>query len=74
MGLRIACRCVITLVLNVGYASVEAARAKRRLPFAQVLGGKGGGKPGQAQGQGPEVDCIDDAVRAALEFAALKLD
>jgi alanyl-tRNA synthetase len=47
---------------------------KCRPAFAQVIGGKGGGKPGQAQGQGPDVDSIDDAVRAALEFAALKLD
>lgn len=47
---------------------------RRHLSPAQVLGGKGGGKPAQAQCQGPNLDCIEDALQAALEFAALKLE
>ena len=39
----------------------------------ELLGGKGGGKPGQAQGQGPNIDKINEAVQAATAFAALKL-
>lgn len=38
-----------------------------------VLGGKGGGKPDVAQGQGPEVGKTDDAVKAAAEYASSKL-
>lgn len=39
----------------------------------ELLGGKGGGKPGQAQGQGPNIEKISEAVQAASAFAALKL-
>lgn len=39
----------------------------------ELLGGKGGGKPGQAQGQGPNVEKIGEAVEAAAKFAASKL-
>lgn len=38
-----------------------------------VLGGKGGGKPTAAQGQGPNVDKAAEALAAAEQFAALKL-
>lgn len=38
-----------------------------------ALGGKGGGKPTTAQGQGPNVEKVPDAIRAAEEFAQLKL-
>uniref|UniRef100_A0A383VXA1 Alanine--tRNA ligase n=1 Tax=Tetradesmus obliquus TaxID=3088 RepID=A0A383VXA1_TETOB len=38
-----------------------------------VLGGKGGGKPTAAQGQGPNVDKAADALAAAEQFAAMKL-
>ncbi|CAL8468182.1 g7721 [Coccomyxa elongata] len=38
-----------------------------------ALGGKGGGKPTTAQGQGPNVEKVPDAIRAAGEFAQLKL-
>jgi alanyl-tRNA synthetase len=38
-----------------------------------VVGGKGGGKPGGAQGQGSDVDKAADAVAAAEAFAALAL-
>jgi alanyl-tRNA synthetase len=38
-----------------------------------VLGGKGGGKPTTAQGQGSNVEKITDAIKAAEEFAKLKL-
>lgn len=39
----------------------------------EVLGGKGGGKPLLAQGQGSEVAKAAEALKAAEEFAALKL-
>ncbi|GAB4815439.1 hypothetical protein N2152v2_002485 [Parachlorella kessleri] len=38
-----------------------------------VLGGKGGGKPTNAQGMGPVVEKLDEAQAAAEEFAKLKL-
>lgn len=38
-----------------------------------VLGGKGGGKPGSAQGQGTDVAKAPEALAAAEQFAALKL-
>jgi alanyl-tRNA synthetase len=38
-----------------------------------VLGGKGGGKPTNAQGMGPAVEKVDEAQAAAEEFAKLKL-
>lgn len=39
----------------------------------EVLGGRGGGKPNMAQGQGPNLDKLADAMRVAEEFAAAKL-
>ena len=39
----------------------------------EVLGGKGGGKAGSAQGSGPDVAKADDAAAAAADFAKLKL-
>ncbi|MCC7387377.1 MAG: alanine--tRNA ligase [Phycisphaerales bacterium] len=36
---------------------------------AQVLGGKGGGRPEQAQGGGPEVDRLSEALKTARSFA-----
>ena len=38
-----------------------------------VLGGKGGGKPEVAQGQGPNVDQTDAAAKAATDYAKEKL-
>jgi alanyl-tRNA synthetase len=38
-----------------------------------VLGGKGGGKPTSAQGLGPKVGAISEAMQAAEKLAALKL-
>lgn len=38
-----------------------------------VLGGKGGGKPTTAQGQGSYYDKVPDAIKAAEEFAKMKL-
>jgi alanyl-tRNA synthetase len=38
-----------------------------------VLGGKGGGKPTVAQGQGTDTAKAADAIAAAEQFAALKL-
>jgi alanyl-tRNA synthetase len=40
----------------------------------EVLGGKGGGKPTNAQGMGPKVEALDDAAKVAAELAALKLN
>jgi alanyl-tRNA synthetase len=37
------------------------------------MGGKGGGKPTGAQGTAPDAAALGDALRAAEEFAALKL-
>ena len=39
----------------------------------EVLGGKGGGKPTAAQGQGTKLDKLPDAMAAAEQFAGLKL-
>jgi alanyl-tRNA synthetase len=38
-----------------------------------LLGGKGGGKPTVAQGQGGDISKAADALAAAQQFAALKL-
>jgi alanyl-tRNA synthetase len=40
---------------------------------ALVLGGKGGGKPEVAQGQGPDVSKTADAAKAAADYAAAQL-
>ncbi len=39
----------------------------------QVLGGKGGGKPTGAQGQGPNVDKVQEAMDKARELAEERL-
>lgn len=39
----------------------------------EVLGGKGGGKPTTAQGQGPNWQKIDEAMEVAKQMASLKL-
>eukprot|EP00951_Prasinocladus_malaysianus_P025078 scaffold218700_cov26-Prasinocladus_malaysianus.AAC.1 len=39
----------------------------------EVLGGKGGGKPTNAQGQGPNWQMVDEAAKVAEEMAKLKL-
>lgn len=41
--------------------------------IAPVLGGKGGGKPDMAEGGGPDVAKLDDAVASAFEFIQAKL-
>ncbi|EFN57213.1 hypothetical protein CHLNCDRAFT_143654 [Chlorella variabilis] len=38
-----------------------------------TLGGRGGGKPTNAQGTGPEVGKVDEALQAAASFASMKL-
>ena len=38
-----------------------------------ALGGKGGGKPSSAQGQGPYIDKLPEAMKAADEYARTKL-
>eukprot|EP00891_Asterochloris_glomerata_P009564 jgi/Astpho2/9564/fgenesh1_pm.00146_%23_11_t len=42
-------------------------------PVLEVLGGKGGGKPTGAQGQGPNVDKIQEAMDKARELAEERL-
>lgn len=39
----------------------------------QVVGGKGGGKPTAAQGQGGDLSKVPEAMQVALDFAAMKL-
>lgn len=39
----------------------------------EVLGGKGGGKPTAAQGQGPDIAKLPQALEAAARFASNKL-
>ena len=63
----------------LAYAGVPDALSKQlnagewvKAPLA-ALGGKGGGKPTTAQGQGPNVDRVPEAIRAAEDFAMLKL-
>jgi alanyl-tRNA synthetase len=63
----------------LAYTGVPDALSKRlnakewvEAPLA-VLGGKGGGKPTTAQGQGSHIDKVPDAMKAAEEFAKLKL-
>ena len=38
-----------------------------------VLGGKGGGKATVAQGQGPHLDKVPEALRAAEDYAAARM-
>lgn len=38
-----------------------------------TLGGRGGGNPTMAQGTGPEVGKVDEALDVASSFASLKL-
>lgn len=38
-----------------------------------VMGGKGGGKPGCAQGSGPDVSKVDEAEAVGMQFAQSKL-
>jgi alanyl-tRNA synthetase len=61
------------------YAEVPKAVVKQ-LPAGEwlkaalaPLGGKGGGKPDRAQGSGPSVDKLDEAVHAAEAFASGKV-
>ena len=39
----------------------------------EVLGGRGGGKPTAAQGTGPDIQKLPDALEAAERFASNKL-
>jgi len=38
-----------------------------------VVGGKGGGKPTNAQGQGPDTDKLPEAMEAAAQYATKTL-
>lgn len=42
-------------------------------PVLALLGGKGGGRPATAQGQGGDVGKLPEALLAAEQLAALKL-
>jgi alanyl-tRNA synthetase len=63
----------------LAYAGVPACllpkiSAQQWIACAMVeLGGKGGGKPGSAQGQGPNVDKVPAAIAASTSFAEEKL-
>lgn len=63
----------------LAYAGVPDARVKTLnagewvKAVLAVLGGKGGGKPGNAQGQGPAIDKVSDAQQAAEKFAKQRL-
>ncbi len=41
---------------------------------AKTLGGKGGGRPDHAQGGGPEIDKVNEALKAARTFAMRAMD
>lgn len=54
--------------------AVDALKANEWLKAAlEPVGGRGGGKAASAQGSGPGVDRLDDAVAAARDFAAAAL-
>lgn len=59
----------------LAYTGVPADLSKRMpagnwLKVAlEVLGGKGGGKPTNAQGQGPDIEKLPEAMQAAKEYA-----
>lgn len=64
---------------GMAYAGVPA-EAAGKLPAGEwvgqalaVMGGKGGGKATNAQGQGPKPEAIDEAAKLAAEVAAMKL-
>ena len=40
--------------------------------LATMVGGKGGGRPDSAQGGGPDVGAIDDALAAAQEWISTR--
>jgi alanyl-tRNA synthetase len=54
------------VVVSSGVAGVKAGDLVRDV--AQVLGGKGGGKPTLAQGGGPDVGAIGKALERAREI------
>jgi alanyl-tRNA synthetase len=61
------------------YAGVPAELSKK-LPAGEwvkaaldLLGGKGGGKPTSAQGQGPLLQKLPEAIKAATAFADARL-
>ena len=63
----------------MAYAGVPDQLAKRfragdwvKAPLT-VLGGKGGGKPTSAQGQGPNVAKLAEAMEAASQYAKANL-
>ena len=63
----------------LAWAGVPSSLCKRlsagdwvKGPLA-ALGGKGGGKPSSAQGQGPNIDKLPEAMKAAEEFASARL-
>eukprot|EP00741_Cyanophora_paradoxa_P013590 tig00020703_g13121.t1 len=64
----------VMAVASVPDAAVATLNAKDWVGAAlEILGGKGGGKPNYAQGQGSAIDKVSDAISAAEKMAALKL-
>lgn len=69
---------MVTIMAAVSSAAVKEGSTKLIASdwakhVAAAVGGKGGGKPDSAQGTGKEVAKIDDAIKAAEEFATEKL-
>lgn len=66
--------CVHTRLTGVPTATSAKLKANEWVNSAlSLLGGKGGGKPTLAQGQGADYAKAADALAAAEQFAAMKL-
>ena len=63
-GGRLSCFAAVPADLQQKMRADEWLRAA-----LEPCGGRGGGKPGQAQGTGPDVGAADDALEAARSFA-----
>ncbi|ORX99184.1 alanyl-tRNA synthetase [Basidiobolus meristosporus CBS 931.73] len=69
-GGRVAHQCIVPKSLvGKGLKAIEWANV-----VSEKLGGKKGGKDESAQGQGTNVDSVDEAVSIAEEFARMKLN
>ncbi|KAK9768732.1 Alanine--tRNA ligase [Basidiobolus ranarum] len=69
-GGRVAHQCIVPKSLvGKGLKAIEWASV-----VSEKLGGKKGGKEESAQGQGTNVDSVDEAVNIAEEFARMKLN
>jgi alanyl-tRNA synthetase len=64
------------LVASVAESMVERGISAGEIikHISAIVGGKGGGRPGMAQGGGKEPEKMDDALNAAAELIQKKLD